>query len=290
MDMPRLAKNKDRGAICLLLCAWFLLFSAFPANAASKQTMVYDVYASGIHVLDAQVEIDTSQKGRYSVLMQARTRGFLASLVPWEGTFESTGWAEGQGRYIPEIHRSTATEKKDTEFKEYRYTRAGGFKDLTIVEKGKTKKEKSEPELTKGTTDALSAALEVLDKVGRGGECAGAADVYDGKRRFTQVFTQQSVDTLIASRYNRFAGAAVKCTVEVVPKGGAWHKKPRGWMSIQEQGRAHGALPTLWTAKLNKDGPAIPVKIMIKTGYGTLFMHLAKYSDGDKMAAEKKKK
>ena len=57
---------------------------------------------------------------------------------------------------------------------------------------------------------------------------------------------------------------------------------PRGWLSIQEQGRSKGSLPTIWLAKIDKDGPAVPVKLRLKTDYGTLFSHLIDYKNGDK--------
>lgn len=51
-------------------------------------------------------------------------------------------------------------------------------------------------------------------------------------------------------------------------------------MSIQEQSRENGSLPTVWMAKMTEDAPAVPVKIRVKTDYGTLFMHLVRYENG----------
>jgi hypothetical protein len=46
-------------------------------------------------------------------------------------------------------------------------------------------------------------------------------------------------------------------------------------------------LPTVWFAKLEQDGPAVPVKIMIKSDYGAMFMHLAGYTNGtESLSAE----
>ena len=88
-----------------------------------------------------------------------------------------------------------------------------------------------------------------------------------------------------SSGYNLYEGSAEKCTVEVRPVAGRWHEKPRGWMSIQEQGREKGMLPTVWMAKMNENGPAVPVTVRVKTDYGTLFMHLVKYQSGDQVIA-----
>jgi len=55
-------------------------------------------------------------------------------------------------------------------------------------------------------------------------------------------------------------------------------------MSIQEQGRERGTMPTVWFAKVQEGQVAVPVKVRVKTDYGTLFMHLTDYqSAGKKM-------
>lgn len=259
-----------------------------PAVLPSPDTQIarYEVYAGGVNVLQALVTFEITKNSRYSVTMDATLKGFLAALVPWKGTFDSAGWILKNGDFRPQTHHSAATWRGDTELKEYRYAKDTGFSELIVTENGKTKKEKSDPELTRGTTDTLTAALAVLQDVANGKPCTGEAEVYDGRRRFRQIMRDKGVEDLKASSYNRFQGKATVCEAEVIPAGGEWHKKPRGWMSIQEQGRAAGALPTLWVAKLNKNGPAVPVKIRIKTAYGTLFLHLAEYKNNAKMARE----
>ena len=269
--------------IRLLALSLILLTLASPAEAAPSQTMVYNVYASGIHVLNAQLDFDLSVKGRYAIKLTSYTQGFLAKLIPWSGTFESQGWVVSPGVFRPELHRSTeAWRGKPPEIKSYHYDLKNGFQSLEITEKNKTKTPAAPPELTKGTTDAFTAALSVLAAVGAGKKCDGASDVYDGKRRFQEKFTDAGQEHLTTTPYNVFEGDADKCQVEVSPVAGEWSKKPRGWMSIQEQGRQAGALPLLWAGVMSKDVPAVPVKIQIKTAYGTLMMQLTEYKSGDK--------
>ena len=124
------------------------------------------------------------------------------------------------------------------------------------------------------TTDILSATVTVMNNIIETSKCDGTSDIYDGKRRFTLNFKDKGESTLSKSKYNIFSGPARFCTVEIEPKGGRWHEKPRGWLSIQEQGRQKGALPAVWMAKVEGFEYAIPVKIRVKTDYGTLLMHL----------------
>jgi hypothetical protein len=278
-----------------LSCLAFILSAAIsgPAKAEKPgglQTMIYEVYAGGIHAVQARLDLDFRAKDRYDMKMSAKTRGFLASLAPWEGVFESHGWIVGDGDFRPEMHKSADIWRGEAEVKEYKYTRDRKFLGLNITEHEKKPNRRKVPdELTQGTTDAFTAALVAMQAVSDGHECSGTSEVFDGKRRFRLVFNPEGTEQLQASKYNIYEGIASACTVEVVPVAGEWHDKPRGWMSIQEQGRARGTMPTIWLADMGKNGPAVPVKIRVKTDYGTLFMHLAEYNNGtDLIVAEKR--
>ncbi len=273
-----------------LLCG-FLGFTPVSAKAAGGETqnMIYDVYAGGFHVVQADVKIDEAAKGRYEIKMGARTYGFLGKVAPWFGTFETKGWLTKNERQ-PELHESITTWRAEEETNTYNYGRDGSFKSYVVKEHGKEAEKKDvEAEVTQGTIDALTAALKVFDTVAEGGECSGTSEVFDGKRRFEQTFKNVGQATLESSKYNIYGGAATECTVEIKPVAGKWHDKPRGWLSIQEQGRDRGMMPTVWLASLTENGPAIPVKIRVKTAYGTLFMHLAQYQNGENIAVAEKR-
>ncbi len=265
--------------------------SAAHVAPENRQRLVYEVYAGGVHAVQARLDMDLRKKGRYDIMLEAKTRGFLASLVPWEGTFESHGWVLGQkSQYRPEQHKSTAYWRKEIDIKDYRYRKDGQFVSLSVTdEHGKAEERDLPPEVTDGTVDALTAALEVFEHYNKAGKCEGSSEVFDGKRRFRQIFRHEGEEQLEPTKYNIFKGKAAECTVEVVPVAGEWSKKPRGWLSIQEQGRERGLMPTIWIAQLNGSGPAVPVKIRVKTAYGTLFMHLAEYQSGDQLVVAEKR-
>lgn len=249
--------------------------------AADIQSMTYEVYAGGINAVTADLDISFEEDDRYNFKFSARTKGFLAALAPWEGTFETEGWAMKGKTARPEKHKSTSVWRSEVEIKEYNYGRDGSFKGLIIKEDGHDISEKEiNEELTKGTTDALTATLEVMKHVAKNGRCEGTSEIFDGKRRFKLIFTHETDEMLEATKYNVYEGTTARCTVEVKPIAGAWHKKPRGWLSIQEQGRMKGGLPTVWFASMNEGGPAVPVKVRVKTSFGTLFMHMTQYRNG----------
>lgn len=248
------------------------------------QKMQYDVYAGGINAVEAGLEISAQPKDRYHIELTAATKGFLRVLAPWSGSFETTGWRRKGVIDQPQTHRSIATWRDEDEIKEYSYDQKGGFVSYRLKdEENDGSKKDVDPELTTGTTDALSAVLFVMREIASGKACEGESEVFDGDRRYKMTFRPEGEDQLKATRYNVYEGPAQKCSVEVSPKGGRWHEKPRGWLSIQEQGRQHGMLPTVWFAQLDKKGPAVPVKLMIKSDYGAMLAHLTGYSNGSQI-------
>lgn len=245
------------------------------------QHMEYDVYSGGFHVVEAKLDIDYTKKGRYRMVFGAHTRGILGALAPWKGSFESDGWRGKKNR--PQVHKSVAIFRGEKDIKEYKYGRDGSFKEYSLEDDdahndGSPKK--VDPALTKNTTDLLTATLNILDHLPKDGKCEGSDEIFDGKRRYRLMFKEIRRVELKASRYNVYAGPAIECTAEIKPMGGRWHKKPRGWLSIQEQGRKKGTMPTIWVANVSSNGPAVPVKVRVKTGYGTMFMHLTAYQNG----------
>lgn len=269
------------GAAILLLWPQISTAASAPQAQGTTQNLVYEVYAGGVHAVQSKVRIHISPDGRYDMNLHAYTRGFLAKILPWDGLFETHGQTLVDGRRLPVKHKSTRIWKDETDTAEYLFKADGSLERLTIHDYGKNPYERDvEEELTNGTIDVLTAVLAVLENYNETSKCAGSSEVFDGKRRFEQIFTDKGTVTLEPSTYNIYAGAAAKCTVEVIPVSGRWHKKPRGWLYIQEQGRKLGMMPTLWVAQMDKNGPAIPVKIHIKTIYGSMFMHLAEYDNG----------
>lgn len=268
----------------LLIAFMFMTSFAGVVHAADKdqQKIQYDVYAGGIHALQAKLDIDQSKKGRYSTSLYAKTYGLLGKLAPWEGTFESHGWRSKANVHNPETHKSTAVFRDDEEIKTYSYNKNGSFKSYRLEENGKDKSPKKvDDELVQNTSDILAATLNTLQGVGKGEKCSGSTDIFDGKRRYTLVFKHKRDVELESSRWNAYQGAAQECTIEVRPVAGKWYEKPRGWMSIQEQGRERGKMPTVWLAQISEGQPAVPVKVRVKTAYGTLFMHMTHYEGAD---------
>lgn len=256
----------------------------------NHQKVHYDVYAGGIHALQADLDVNLSKKSRYSVSLSAKTYGLLGKLAPWQGIFESDGWNNlNKKLHEPENHKATTIWKKEEEVKQYSYNKDGTFKAYSLKDDRNDGSPRAvSDELTQGTMDVLTATLNTMVMIAGGNKCEGSTEIFDGKRRYELVFNYQKDVILKSSRWNIYDGPAIECTVEVKPVAGKWREKPRGWMSIQEQGRERGKMPTVWFATVTEGQPAVPVKVLVKTSYGTLFMHMTAYESGNIKMSQKK--
>ena len=272
-------------ALCVAGCL------AAPARAES-QTLIYDLYAGGFHALEAKAVLEES-KDRYAMTLTSGTTKTFKLVAPWSGTFKVAGWKRGEKRQ-PETYNvfSKITDKLKT--KDYRYASSGKLLSFKATENGKDKTpEKIEPELTPpGITDVLTTTLLARDRVNKTGSCDGSSLIFDGDRSFTLTFKSTGDEVLPVSDYNIFNGQAIGCTFEMTPEKGKWKKKLRGWLMLQEQGRKLDSMPTVWFAKIpGGDGTYVPVKLQVKTNYGTLILHLrsAAGTDGKIFTAAAKK-
>lgn len=265
-----------------LPCAGIIFSGALLLAApsyASQQKVTYELYAGGINV--GTTEMDVAMKPKdYSLFMKAWTKGFLNRIVRWEGTFESAGWRMGDDDLRPRLHRSTALFRGSYEVKDYTYNKDRSFASYVQVEDDKDVTPNIDSSLTADTTDALTAGLMAMQQAAISGTCSGRHEVFDGKRRYAILFREAGMERLNATPYNVFEGDALKCEAEVEQLGGVWHHKPRGWMSIQEQGMKKKSLPAMWLAKMAPDAPAVPVRAQVKTDYGSFIAHMTAYENG----------
>jgi hypothetical protein len=256
------------GLFCL-----FLIFSPISVFAATS-VLTYDVYAGGIHAVNAKLTLK-KEKSRYDIILNAGTQGFLKKIANWSGRYVSKGLIKS-GKTYPTLHESSSTWKNKTEIKTFKYDGKGHFKSYKVVEeKVETSPKEIDFSLAKDTTDILSATLQTMLAIPQSKICSGKELVFDGDRNFRLTFSDTKIEKLTKSDYNIYDGQAISCKVEVKPEKGKWRKKPRGWLSIQEQGRKKGELPTIWFGQIEGQPDLyMPIKIRVKTDYGTLFMHL----------------
>ena len=254
--------------ISLLLC-----FS-LQAQAGTPLTLHYAVYGGGIHAVNASLMLNET-KNTYRAVVKAQTQGFLGDIAPWSTTLTSSGVKQSK-QWQPKKTISATVWRDEAKITEMHYDGKGRILKRVMKEKGHADDTKpADPALVKGATDLPTGILNFLRHRDMNKGCAGQFNVYDGRRRYMVTLANQRAETLKATRYNIFSGAALSCTLEVKPDGGDWAGKKRGWYKIQEDSRHKGGLPRVMVARL--DGIAdwlVPVRLNLNTPWGLFVMHL----------------
>ncbi len=253
----------------LFIACVFLAASPVHAADSSQTTAVYGLYTGGVRMIDVTAAFDLAPK-RYAVRTDARTIGLFETLLPWTGTFETTG---GDG-FRPLHHDYTVGWRKKPEHATFTYDPSGNLTGLTVTKNGKTSENPVDPDIAKDTRDLLSAQMVLFDTFARTGTCTLDVLAFDNARSFIIRYKDAGETTLDNPKLSAYTGPAHGCSVEIVPQKGNWPKKPRGWLRIQAQSKEGGKLPTLWLARPAPDRPVIPVRVDIHTKYGDVIAHL----------------
>lgn len=219
------------------------------------------------------IKVDTNfdlQPKNYAVRADAKTIGMFEKILPWSGTFETTG----EDTYKPVHHDYSVRWRSNIQTGVFTYKPAGVFESMTQTENGSPKGEDVDPEIAKDTTDLLSAALIMFNTYEKTGSCTVDVPAFDNARSFIIRFKDASDGVMNNPNSSSYTGPAHGCSVEIIPQKGKWPKKPRGWLRIQQQAKAGGKLPIFWIAKPKPELPVIPVRVDIHTKYGDVIAHL----------------
>lgn len=273
-----------RPVLILFLLLFLPLSAAFSAESPPKSsletakpfTLNYGLYAGGFRALNVSMAFNVSTK-TYGIAMNAKPHGVIGSLLPWAGEYTTKGTRNGL-TLTPQTHSKLSRWREDQDTDSFVY-KNGVLVSLTRVDETKkpvkTEHVVLDPVLHKDSIDLLTGAMTPMMSLNAGKGCNIAAVVYDGKRRYTLKFTQLGTETLTPSKYNIYGGKAQICEIEMIPLDGFKGKK-RGYYKMQEEGRAAGQLPRVWMGEIWPNGPIMPVKILLKSEYGAILVHLEK--------------
>ena len=266
----------------MLLSVFFLLMLAIPATASVLDkprdfTLTYGVYGGGFQALTIDLHFKFSPT-TYRVTMDAKPYGVLGHLLPWAGQYDTQGVVR-KNVLTPQHHEKRSGWRDDHSHLTMTYDRTGRLiKQMQEETSGKKTKMTEIPvasEMSKDAVDITTGIVRMMVAANDHDTCTHESMIYDGKRRFRMVFKDKGREKLADSKINIARGTARRCQLELVPVLG-FKGTARGDYMIQEQARALGALPLVWVAPLWQGGPAVPVRMLVKSDFGSVFIHVQK--------------
>lgn len=244
-----------------------------------KIDLRYDVYAGGFKAMNAQLEMDLDPQA-YDLALTAETEGFIGTMFPWKANYSTSGHTDRQGQPVPLQHMAKSTWKKKVKFTEFDYDPDGKLLKATTQENKTTTVDRDiDEKLHADAVDILTGALMMMQTAKNTEKCEGSFPVFDGKRRYDIELYDEGVDMIKKTEFSSFNGDAMLCTIKVKPVAGFKEKdKKRGWMAVQAHTEERNRPARIWFAKVEENGPAVPVRMEIASEYGGVVAHLTSSS------------
>lgn len=237
----------------------------------------YDVFAGGLHVLTSVFEIRLQDQS-YIARLESQLAGVPGWFVEWGAEVQTDGAIEGgqldPAQYVLDRVRRGESQKTTLDFGRE------GEVDVSFDPVRDDSTGLVPPELLSESLDPLSGLLSVINTVTDGGECDATIPVFDGRRRYDLVFTDQGMHELRPSRFSAFAGLARKCRMQLEPVAGAFREDDGdddddggGFWSTNPETAPRRRLD-IWLAQPISSGPFLPVRMVGRSSIGAVVVHL----------------
>jgi YD repeat-containing protein len=247
----------------------------YDITAPKKMDLQYDVYAGGFHALDATLALDLDKKA-YDVGVDAKTQGFIGKIFPWQASFTTSGRSV-DGVLVPTSSTQRSAWRSKVSLTEMSYDPKGRLVKTTTQEGQKTTVNRDiDKGMASNAVDILTSTLLMMQHAKNTQKCEGSFPVFDGKRRFNITLHDNGTEVLAKTKFSQFSGEALRCTMKMEPVAGFKQKDMnRGWLAVQNHTEARKKDPTIWLARIDNNGPVVPVRMEIASEYGTVVAHLA---------------
>ena len=234
-------------------------------NTATAQQYDFSFvgYYSGLRIAEAHGRLDWGD-GRYRLAINAKSDG----IVGWFTVIKHHTHSEGAVAAKPQVDKhyylsSDGNKKTEIEL-------AFSPEDVEIVAaKPHPSKEKRPPvpvEMKRGSLDPLSAVLALGMSANADNGCNGTEQVFDGRRRYDIVLENSRTIQYKGPRTSR---DTYVCDFRFIRKGG-YREKAKKWKGI---------VGKVWIQRVADELPMLPVRMEIKTSYGTGYIHMLSAKD-----------
>lgn len=234
----------------------------------------YDIYVGGLHLVTADI-LFQEEKSHYHTLVKAHTYGFWSHPFPWNSVLDVEGIIK-KDHFQPIEFYTVDDWKHHPKETKMHFDDVGNV--LTEFDPPNTDQGRDivTEEQRHGSTDPVTGLLQMLAEVAIKDSCKAVSPIYDGKRRFDLIGSDDRVEDIDEGDYSSYKGSARVCNIEFRMIAGEWkernHIQNGFWQrSTNEQGREPFSI---WLASLAPGLPELPVRLQSGSVWGLIVMHL----------------
>ncbi len=234
---------------------------------APGMVLHYVVEAGGLPVLSVEFRLEESGL-RYRALGKVRTAGLLRLMSSYSLVTESHGAMAG-GEALPEAHEMASGTRGRAE-KQQHLSYPGDGRVLAAVDPPEPPdKPKPGPDQILNTVDPLTALLRASHAIAQSGRCDMYAPVFDGRRRYDVILTDEGAEKLDNSV--AYKGPMHRCQADVVKLAG--FSFDRDYVPRTNHGR-------VWIASPRPGLLPLVIRLDFSSDWGQVKMYLEKIETG----------
>jgi hypothetical protein len=259
----------------VLVCA-LVAFSGAAGGQDRRLTAAYDVHTGGFRAVEMEIELGV-EAGVYAIEARLRTRGFFATLFPWEQSNRVIGTlrAEGAAPARFEQHGRFRGQERSAEI----LYRAGKVDSISIAPTGSDDgdREQLARDEVENALDPLTGIVTMMLRVEGGGDCAGGYDGFDGRRRFRVELVDAGLEPIEASLPGgALVGREARICDFVYRQTGGFARRVSWGPDRQREPRPG----RVWLTRVVPGGAVLPVRMEMENSWGRMIAHLREVAQG----------
>lgn len=237
-------------------------------------TVTYDVYVGGVHLVQANVTFEEHAK-TYRARVLGHSVGIWYRLFPWDTELKTHGAIRGD-HFVPAefyTHDVWGRKAKST----WLHFKKNGDIDPKFdpPENSANHREPVSFDQRHGSLDPVTGLLQLLAHEAVHQNCNVSVPIYEGRRRFDIISSDEGYDDIDDEDYNVFHGHARLCNAAFTMVAGEWIDRPpdRFWTrDANEKGREPFHI---WLGKIDEHLPDMPVRLESGSIWGIIVMHMS---------------
>lgn len=236
--------------------------AAAPADVMAPLVMRYEAYVLGLPVVDFDFRLDANDRD-YAFGGQVKTVGLLRLIYRLDLSTLSQGRV-GASDLHPLFHEQALRARGRDRTARLDYP-GDGTVATSLVPAEDPGRPRPTPQQIAHTLDPLTALLAIGREVAERGRCEGRFAVYDGRRRYDIVLSDDGVERLEKSAAYAYDGEVRRCAAAAVKIAG---------FSWDQDYSPHTTEGRVWFATPRRGAPALPVRIDFGSSWGSVTVRL----------------
>ena len=227
-------------------------------------TLTYDLFSAGFPVLTLEFRVNETE-GTYRVVGLVHSNGIADFFSRYVLRTESEGTVVAGGLH-PNVYMSDSHSRIRHRFARLQF-RADGNVLTTLAPSDDSSYTPATDQQIKGSVDPLSGILQAGYIVAQQEHCAARIPIFDGRRRYDLVFTDEGIEHIPRSDDYAYAGDARRCAINMIKIAGLTTDSDSSYGENADRA-------IVWLATLHPDAPPLPVQLEFTGSWGPMKVSL----------------